>query len=508
MTAATSNRKPVFVTKQQMTAMVGRKLGWYWYLVRFHGVRAVSVYPLRLVESFPIGVIEAIKMWWDWMRDNELRPLARDIGRTAVVTRKATGSAVSAFKLVDQHVKTRLSVSAGVAAAYVLAMLWFFRWSEGEDAPLVGAGIVAATVLLIGYIGRVATEGKLVSSPPPSRMPVSRQLLAEALHTLDIPRMNKWFKIHEASDLGIWHGRTVANDGDRIEIALPVTAREVIKKQDAFAGNIGRRASQVFLEHSPEDDPNRLVVIVLDNPPDYTDVKPYEVPGVVDIFKGLEIGRTQGRGRFTLDVLFQTILVGALPRQGKSYLCRLIAALADEDERVEIVAVEMKGTGDFAGLRSVATAYRSGDDPDDLQAVLEISRWLAEEVRRRLSYIGQLFEEDPMQAPENKITPELADDGMPVIVVLVDEFQEITTHPEYGKEFMDNMDVVLRRGGTAGVITIFSTQHINADVLTGTLSALFTTRIALRTASSKESNAILESGLVLAKSRSALATKS
>ena len=103
--------------------------------------------------------------------------------------------------------------------------------------------------------------------------------------------------------------------------------------------------------------------------------------------------------------MFVSVIIGAIPRMGKTFLLRLLALIAALDVRAELHLYDFKGTGDLSPLEPVAYRYRAGDDDEDLAYALADFRALREELRRRTKVIRGLPRDI---CPENKVTPELA----------------------------------------------------------------------------------------------------
>ena len=68
--------------------------------------------------------------------------------------------------------------------------------------------------------------------------------------------------------------------------------------------------------------------------------------------------------------MFVSVIIGAIPRMGKTFLLRLLLLICALDVRAEIHAYDLKGTGDLAPLRPVAHRYRAGDEAEDIEYLL------------------------------------------------------------------------------------------------------------------------------------------
>jgi hypothetical protein len=161
----------------------------------------------------------------------------------------------------------------------------------------------------------------------------------------------------------------------------------------------------------------------------------------------------------------RSIIIGAVPRMGKTFLLRLLLLIDALDGRSEIHAYDLKGTGDLAPARSVAHAYGVGDEPEDMARMIDDFRGLRREMRRRTKVIRDIAEVDELRCPENKITDELANDkslGLHPIVIAVDECQIAFEHPRTGctltraaAELIISYGAFLDRGELSRYITAF-----------------------------------------------------
>lgn len=100
---------------------------------------------------------------------------------------------------------------------------------------------------------------------------------------------------------------------------------------------------------------------------------------------------TDQRGRtVTVTLMFANMVIGSIPRVGKTFSLRLLLLAAALDPRAELHCYDLKGTGDLSALGPVAHAYRAGDDTDDIEYAVEDMRALAMELRRRTKVIQKL----------------------------------------------------------------------------------------------------------------------
>ena len=60
--------------------------------------------------------------------------------------------------------------------------------------------------------------------------------------------------------------------------------------------------------------------------------------------------------------MFASMVIGSIPRMGKTFAARLLLLAAALDVRAELHVYDLKGTGDLSVLEPVAHRYRAGDD--------------------------------------------------------------------------------------------------------------------------------------------------
>lgn len=108
----------------------------------------------------------------------------------------------------------------------------------------------------------------------------------------------------------------------------------------------------------------RLVLYILDKPLRETRAAlwPLAEKGAADLFRAAPFARDQ-RGRpVSVLLMFASMLIGAMPRQGKTMALRILGLYCALDPSAQVRAWELKGTGDLSCLEHVAHSYGSGAD--------------------------------------------------------------------------------------------------------------------------------------------------
>jgi DNA segregation ATPase FtsK/SpoIIIE, S-DNA-T family len=249
----------------------------------------------------------------------------------------------------------------------------------------------------------------------------------------------------------------------------------------------------VWPEGNPQVHPGRLILWVGDQDMAKTRQSPWPLAktGAVDLFSPFPFGTDQ-RGRVvSLTLMFAAMVIGSIPRMGKTFAMRLVLLAAALDPLAELHAYDLKGTGDFSVLEPVAHCYRAGDDDADIAYLLADLRQLQAELRRRARVIRELPRD---LCPENKVTPHLAGlrgYRLHPIVVGVDECQRAFEHSAYGAEIQAISEDLVRRGPAFGIIPLYGTQRPDAKSLPTAISANAVLRFCLKVMGQVENDMVL-----------------
>lgn len=158
------------------------------------------------------------------------------------------------------------------------------------------------------------------------------------------------------------------------------------------------------------------------------------------------------------------VVVGGLPGSGKTaWLTQTLASFAGCDS-AQMVVVDGKGGMDLSALRP--RSYRFADDDMDLDAVIGALREVKELVRERSQSLHDLLGTSNFW--NHGPTPDV-----PVVLVLIDECQTFLDPRQLvgkenkakGTEIHALVSFLVRKGRSAGVVTILTTQKPTADSL-------------------------------------------
>jgi hypothetical protein len=219
--------------------------------------------------------------------------------------------------------------------------------------------------------------------------------------------------------------------GARIELPEGMPAVKATGKVANLAGALRKKSSQIeFKPDTAEDGHEGMVRLwVGDSPNPFAGPKVFseliDAPRWHFWRDGIPLGMDARQARQTLRLVWSSILVGGLQDYGKSYLARLIAATAALDPTVRIIVITGKKGPDWAPLKKIAHRFIAGSDPDAIREVFSTMTTVIDDMQARGDELDRLFEEEPHRVPEGKITPELADNGMGPVLLIVEELQEL-----------------------------------------------------------------------------------
>ncbi len=278
----------------------------------------------------------------------------------------------------------------------------------------------------------------------------------------------------------------------------------------ALASGLRRKLGCVWPAPDPDEHAGRLVLWVGDKPMNETKKPAWPLlkSGSVDLFKPAVFGNDQRMREVPVTLMFASVVVGSIPRMGKTFLMRLLLLICALDPRAELHAFDFKGTGDFGPLEPVCHRYRSGEDDEDLAYVLASLRELREELRRRAKVIKSL---PRTLCPENKVTSGLASDkkyGLHPIVVALDECQVAFEHTEHGAEIEAICTDLVKRGPALGIIAMFGTQRPDAKSLPTGISANAVLRFCLKVMGNVANDMVLGTSMYKAGYRATMFSRS
>ncbi|MEU9787798.1 cell division protein FtsK [Streptomyces phaeochromogenes] len=489
--------KPGFVSTAQ------RATGNAFYATAFHGIRT-PWYALQLTLNSPTGAARFVRDTNRWVWDAEGAPL-----RAYEVLHENTAEYLKLSRQRDGRVRLRVLVTTvalifGAAFAltlYVMAPVWL-------------GVLAAASVLVAGFWGQPADHP--VIGPAVLKTEIQKLTGPIVLRALDnIGNAKLSAAIKKGGDMnGMRFTSEITRDGPgyRADLDLPwgVTPEDIMEARKPLASGLRRKVGCVWPSADPDEHEGRMILWVGDKPMNETTKPAWPLlkSGSVDLFKPVVFGNDQRMGDVAVTLMFASVVVGSIPRMGKTFLMRLFLLIAALDPRAALYAFDFKGTGDFGALEPVCHRYRAGDEDEDILYVLESLRELRAELRRRAKVIKSL---PRSRCPESKVTPELANDkslGLHPIVAGFDECQVPFEHEKYGAEIEAIATDLGKRGPALGMVTLFGTQRPDAKSLPTGISANAVLRFCLKVMGQPANDMVLGTSMYKAGYRATMFSRS
>ncbi|MFB6675586.1 cell division protein FtsK [Streptomyces sp. NPDC056390] len=457
-------RRPIFAnwmtTRRGFLATAGRAGAHVGYAALYHGLRA-PWYAGQLGAMAPRGACRFIASTNRWIWDREAAPL-----RDHAVRSNDVSEYMTLARQRNDRVKLRGLVTV-IAAVFGLGFALFLY----VMAPAFLYAFATGGVLTLGFLGQQADAP--VIGPAVLKTEVQKLTGSIVLRGLDsVGNAKISAAIKKGGDMnGMRFVSEIVRDGPgyRADLDLPygVVPEDIMEERQALASGLRRKLGCVWPAGDPEEHEGRLVLWIGDKPMNETKKPAWPLlkSGQVDLFQPVIFGNDQRMGWVEVTLMFAAIVIGSIPRMGKTFLMRLFFLIAALDPRAELYVFDFKGTGDFGALEPVCHRYRAGEEMEDVEYVLHALRELKAELRRRSKVIKSL---PRSRCPESKVTPGLANDkslGLHPIVVGLDECQKAFEHKEYGEEIEEICTDITKRGPALGIIGMFGTQRPDAKSL-------------------------------------------
>lgn len=490
-----ASRVPIVPSWLKSGAEFGKNLTWATgfglHSIAFHTVRTPR-YTAMLLLRAPRGFGRLCRSYNRWWWDMEGEPVRQSIVRAAIDKPEEARMYDRLSTKRDRRVRWRTMVTLALAVALVASAGALMLVS-----PVTQYTILAGLLALLGVAGAPADKPLLGTAVVRrDAAPLTSAEVFTALAALNIKGIND--AIRRGDNGARWFPAPIAREngtGWRADVELPrgVTASTVVDKREELAAALTRPLGCVWPEANAEVHPGRLTLFVADKDMSRSKQGPWPLlkSGTVNLFQPFAFG-TDPRGRLvTLTLMFASMIVGSIPRMGKTFALRLILLGASLDPRARIYAFDLKGTGDLSALEPVAHRYRAGDDDEDIAYCLTAMRELRTEMRRRTKVIRELPRD---LCPENKVTDDLANIkkfGLYPVVAGADECQVWFEHPKHGDEFEEICTDLIKRGPATGINLILATQRPDAKSLPTGISANAVLRFCLKVMGHTENDMVL-----------------
>ncbi|MEU5112034.1 cell division protein FtsK [Streptomyces longwoodensis] len=486
-------RKPILPAwlrdRAEFTATARHTAGRLGYAAAYHGVRA-PWYAVRLAAMAPRGTCRFVAETNRWVWDREAAPL-----RDYAVRAEDVEEYMRLARLRGNRVRLRGLVVLVNAAFGLGFALWLYVM-----APAYLYVFAAGAVLTLGYYGQQPDAP--VIGPAVLRTELQKltgTIVLRGLDSIGNPRISAAIKRGGDMD-GMRFTSEIVRDGPgyRADLDLPygVTPDDIMEKREQLASGLRRKVGCVWPSGDPDEHEGRLVLWVGDKPMNETTKPAWPLlkDGQVDLFKPVVFGNDQRMRWVEVTLMFASIVIGAVPRMGKTFLLRLLMLIAALDPRAMLLAFDLKGTGDFGALEPVCHRYRAGEEDEDIEYILHALREIKAELRRRAKVIKSL---PRSRCPESKVTPALANDkslGLHPIAVSIDECQVLFEHEKHGAELESICTDITKRGPALGIIGMYATQRPDAKSLPTGISANAVLRFCLKVMNHTANDLVLGTG--------------
>ncbi|MFF1743244.1 cell division protein FtsK [Streptomyces mirabilis] len=459
------------------------------YASMYHGIR-LPWYATQLAMMSPRGACRFVASTNRWLWDREAAPLRDHAVRTEDVDEYLHLARLRGNRVRLRGLVTVVGCVFGLGFAlwlYVMApeFLWVFA---------------AGGVMTLGYFGQQPDAP--VIGPAVLRTELQKltgTIVLRALDAIGSPKISAAIKKGGAMD-GMRFTSEITRDGPgyRADLDLPygVTPDDIMEKREALASGLRRKVGCVWPSGDENEHEGRLVLWVGDKPMNETTKPAWPLlkDGQVDLFKPVIFGNDQRMRWVEVTLMFASIVIGSIPRMGKTFLLRLLLLICALDPRAWILAFDLKGTGDLGALEPVAHRYRAGEEDEDIEYILHALREIKAELRRRAKVIKSL---PRSRCPESKVTPALANDkslGLHPIGIGIDECQVLFEHEKHGAEIESICTDITKRGPALGIIGMYATQRPDAKSLPPGISANAVLRFCLKVMGHQANDMVLSTG--------------
>jgi DNA segregation ATPase FtsK/SpoIIIE, S-DNA-T family len=451
-------------------------------------VVAVLRSPFRFLGAVVRGMVVAVRAWRRWVRVHDYREAAEE-------------SAKLADKFTDIRALTlfRWKVTGVVVVVTVLAVV-VADLVYGTRALWIVGAVSSATLAITGR-RKDGSPGRKAALAGPRTLTwtMDPQVLVDAYRDAKLIGKDESLRLVERA--------TRVGDGWAITVDLPATrkATDVIKHREALASALAVDEVQLIVERvrGTGGHAGRVSMWVADEDPYAKESPPTPLLRVEswDAWRPVPFGRDPRDRKVDLPLVWTSLLIGAIPRQGKTMAERLAAAGLILDPYTRLYVADFKGGKDWKACEQVAHRFFSGDTTDH---VLTFKAWLESlvvEVQGRYARMQRLDDET---CPESKITPAISRSSildMPLTAVIVDEahipLEDKTSVDVNGKKVKlgdyigDLLTWVVVKRPTPGIILIAATQRPDSTTIPSRLRAVLGSRFALRVMDWRDSNIIL-----------------
>ncbi len=451
-------------------------------------VAAILRSPWRYLRAVVRGLIAAVRWWRRWVTVRDYRQAAEQSEKLA-----------DKFAEIRALTLFRWKVTGTVIVAAALGLV-IVHLVYGDRVVWATAGAVSVALAVLGRRRDGAPGRKAVLAGPRAlTWTMDPQVLVDAFRDAKLIGKDETLRLVERA--------TRIGDGWAITVDLPATrkAADVIKHREALASALAVDEVQLIVERVRGNGGHagRVSMWVADEDPYAT--PPVRTPLLSmhrwDAWRPVPFGRDARDRKIDLPLVWTSLLVGAIPRQGKTFAARLAAAGLILDPHTRLYVADFKAGKDWDAAGHVAHRFMSGDESDH---VLMLIGWLVELVGEVQGRYRRMRELDDVTCPESKVTPAMSRDtalNMPITAVFVDEVQvpleDRTPYKVEGKKLTAGEYVgelltwLAKKGPAAGIVLVLATQRPDSKTIPSGLRAVLGSRFALRVMDWRDSNIVL-----------------
>jgi DNA segregation ATPase FtsK/SpoIIIE, S-DNA-T family len=452
------------------------------------GAVAVLRSPWGYLRAVVRGLVAAVRWWRRWVTVRDYREAAESSEKLADKFTEIRALTLFRWKVTG-------AVTVAVALAGMIVDLLY-----GHRGLWTMAGMMSLALAILGRRQDGAPGRKAVLAGPRTlSWTMDPQVLVDAFRDAKLIGKDETLRLVERAQR--------VGDGWAITVDLPATrkAADVIKNREALASALAVDEVQLIVERVRGNGGHagRVSMWVADSDP-YA-APPLRTPLLAvqrwDAWRPIPFGRDARDRKTDLPLVWTSLLVGAIPRQGKTFAARLAAAGLILDPHTRLYVADFKAGKDWDAAAKVAHRFMSGDESEH---VLSLIGWLVELVGEVQGRYRRMRELDDTVCPESKITPAMSRDtalNMPVTAVFLDEVQvplEDRTPVEVeGKKLAAGECVgelltwLAKKGPAAGIVLVLATQRPDSKTIPSGLRAVLGSRFALRVMDWRDSNIVL-----------------
>ncbi|SFR18767.1 DNA segregation ATPase FtsK/SpoIIIE, S-DNA-T family [Lentzea waywayandensis] len=487
----------------ERTSWRGRAVNWWrrsprvplWAKNRIHAVQAVKDLvvavlrsPFRFMGAVVRGLVVAVRWWRSWVTVRDYREAAEQSEKLADKFTDIRELTLFRWKVTGPAVVMVVVVLAVLDLVYGHRVLWI-------------AGVVVAVALAILGRRKDGSPGRkaVLAGPRTLTWTMDPQVLVDAFRDAKLIGKDETLRLVDRA--------TRRGEGWAVTVDLPATrkAADVVKHREALASALAVDEIQLSVERVRGNGGHagRVAMWVADEDP-YAK-PPIRTPLLAvhrwDAWRPVPFGADARGRRIDLPLVWTSVLIGAIPRQGKTMAERLAAAGLILDPHTRLYVADFKSGKDWKAAEQVAHRFMSGDDSGHVLGFLD---WLVELVADVQGRYRRMQDLDDLTCPESKVTPEMSRDpalDMPITALVVDEVQiplEDRTPVEVqgkkltaGEYIGELLTWLAKKAPAAGVILVLATQRPDSKTIPSSLRAVLGSRFALRVMDWRDSNIIL-----------------